>query len=191
MKFFVTAVLLATLAFPASAAIVHDESVDGDLSSNAASPTPLAFALGSNIIMGSTSNLPANPGERDYITFTIPAGRKLSALNLLAYTPDNLSFASFNAGATSFVPSAATNGSFLSGIHIGGPDLTFNLMPFFVSRAVTTNALPAPELGPGTYCFLIQRTSAVLQQYSLEFVITEAGVPAEATSWGAVKNVYR
>src|SRR5262245_5721441 len=141
---FATVLALAPLASPAGAATLWNESVDGDISSNVAAPTPFVFALGSNTIVGAVSNLAVNPGERDVITFTIPAGRKLSALNLVAYSPDNLSFLSFNAGPTSFVPSAATNGSFLSGIHASAADIGSNLLLAFDNLSVTVNSLPAP-----------------------------------------------
>jgi hypothetical protein len=190
MKLGATLTLLALLVTPAGAAVIHDESVNGDLSSNAAAPTAVALALGSSRIVGTVSNLAANPGERDFITFTIPAGRKLTALNLIAYSPDNLSFTAFNAGATSFVPSAATNGSFLSGIHIAAADVGTNLLPAFVNLAVTTNHLALPELGPGTYCWMIQQTNAIVQSYSVEFVVTENGLPTARTTWGMVKDLY-
>lgn len=191
MRTGVTLMLLAALASPAAAAVIHDESVNGDLSSNAAAPTTVVLALGGNTITGSCHNIAPTPDVRDYITFTIPAGHELANLNLLAYAPDNLSFASFNVGATSFVPSAVTNGSFLTGIHIAGAQVGMDLMPAFVSASVTTNALAAPKLGAGTYSFLIQQTSAIVQQYSLEFVLIELGVPAQPTTWGAMKSLYR
>jgi hypothetical protein len=186
-----TALLLVLLASPAGAATIWNETVNGDISSNVAAPTPVVFALGGNTILGTVSNLAANPGERDIITFTIPAGRKLSALNLVAYSPDNLSFLSFNAGVTSFVPGAATNANFLAGIHASAADIGSNLMPAFDNLSVTVNSLPAPELPAGTYCFLIQQTSPIIQEYTLEFVVTEVGTPSTPTTWGKVKSLYQ
>ncbi len=124
--------LVAALACPAGAAVVHDETLNGDLSSNAAAPTALLFAPGGNTITGSVHNIAPTPDTRDYITFTIPAGHRLSDLNVLAYAPDNLGFASFNSGATSFVPSGATNASFLAGVHVSGSHVNTDLMPVFV-----------------------------------------------------------
>ena len=191
MRSLLALLFLAGLTWPAHAAVVHDESGDGDLSSNPAAPTGLVFSVGGNTVTGTVSNLAANPGERDYITFTIPAGRKLVSLNLLAYSPDNLSFAAFNAGATSYIPSAGTDLNFLAGIHPDAGDVGSDLLPLFVSSAVTTNSLPAPELGPGTYCFLIQQTNPVIQSYSLEFVVEEDGVQVDSRTWGAVKALFR
>ena len=109
-------------------------------------------------------------------------------MNVLAYSPDNLGFASFNAGAASFIPSGATDASFLVGVHISGVDMATDIMPDFVNEAVTTNSLAAPELGPGTYCFLIQQTSQIVQSYSLEFVIEEEGVQTESSTWGKIRG---
>jgi hypothetical protein len=187
MKTLATALLVASLAVPASAAIVHDESLHGDLSTNDAAPTPLVFAVGSNDILGTVNG---SPLDRDYITFTIPPGFALSHLYLRAFSPDNIAFSSFNSGATSFIPSGATIGSFLAGIHVFGTDLNQDLMVFFDTRSVTTNSLSSGSLGPGTYSFLIQQTSAVLQSYRLEFVL-EGVVATDQTTWGKVKALYR
>ena len=113
------AVCTAFLGVPALAAD-HNESVDGDLSSNANAPTPLSFDLGTNTITGTV----VSPADvRDYITFTLPAGTNLSALRLIQYNavgggPGNRGWAGFNAGATSCVPSFGTSGNFLGGTHV-------------------------------------------------------------------------
>ncbi|NOT34209.1 MAG: hypothetical protein HOP12_08585 [Candidatus Eisenbacteria bacterium] len=192
MKLCATVALLLTLATSAGAAVIHDESIHGDLSSNAAVPSPLALAVGGNTVIGTVANSNAAPpaGDRDFVRFTVASGQMLIGLNLLGYSPSNLSFAAFNAGTTSFVPGPATIDSFLSGIHIAGTDLGTNLMPRFVSNSVTTFALATPLLGPGDYCFMIQQTSNLVQSYSLEFVI-EAPVPTETRTWGAIKALYR
>jgi len=189
VKTLATLALLLLLAPAASAAVVHDEAVDGDLSSDPAAPTPLAFAISTpNVIHGTTGN----PGtvDRDYITFTLAPGEVLLNLRLLAFSPDNLAFASFNAGPTSFVPGAATNASFLAGIHVSGAMVGENLMPFFVTESVTTSSLAVPFLEAGAYCFLIQQTSAIAQSYSLEFEVLTP-LPARENTWGTIKSLYR
>jgi len=190
MKTAATLVLLMALAAPATAAVIHDEAVDGDLSSAANAPTALGFAVGGNTIIGTVRNSNSGSGDRDFITFTVGAGQTLSALHLLAYDPPFISFCAFNAGVTSFVPSIATDPNFLAGIHIDDTMIGLNLMPFFVGAAVTSNALPAPELGPGDYCFVIQQAGTALQSYSLEFVL-QGSVPASSPTWGAIKALYQ
>ena len=180
--------LLIALAVPVNAALVYNEAVDGDLGTDPLIPTALVFAVGSSTVTGTTSNI--GTLDRDYITFTLAPGQKLIGLNLIAISPNNLAFTSFNAGATSYAPSAATAANFRSGIHINAVFIGVDLMPFYVSDSVTGNSLPAPELGPGTYCFLIQQTSPILQSYSLEFVVS-GPVPAAQSTWGSVKALYQ
>ncbi|HXV13293.1 MAG TPA: hypothetical protein VEC56_03720 [Candidatus Krumholzibacteria bacterium] len=188
MKTCAMVLLLVALAVPAVAAN-HDESINGDLSTDPGAPTLLALSVGGNTVIGTTGN-PAGVVDRDYITFNIPAGHMLVGLTLHALAPDNIAFASFNAGTTSFVPSGATAGLFLAGIHIDGGDVATNLMPLFVSESLTGNSLPTPDLGPGDYCFLIQQTSPITQGYTLEFVLAGA-VPTTDKTWGAIKALYR
>jgi hypothetical protein len=190
MKLLATFVLSIALALPAAAAVVHDEAVNGDLSSDPLVPTPIAFAIGGNTIIGTCGNLGSPVDIRDYIRFTIPAGQRLTALNLVAYDPDNLSFLSFNTGTESQIPSGATSAFFLAGIHIAAAQIGTDLMPLFVSSSLTTHSLPQPELGPGDYCFLIQQTSPITQGYTLEFVL-DVGTPTQGTTWGTIKSLYR
>ena len=188
MKTFAIALLAAALAVPvANAATVWDESVNGDLSSSEAAPTSIALAVGSNVLSGTVNGLPL---DRDYITFTIPAGFVLSAMNLATFSPDNLAFSSFNTGSTSYIPSGATNGLFLSGIHITSADIGFNLLTFFDTRNVTTNSLPSPSLGAGTYSWLIQQTSPIVQAWKVDMIL-QGVVATEPTTWGKVKSLYR
>jgi len=192
MKTLATLVLLLSMAAPATAAVVWNEAVNGDLSTNPAAPTPIVFALGDNTITGTVKNstLPNPTGDRDFITFQIPNGSKLVALNLLSFAPVNTCFSAFNAGVTSFVPSESTDPFFLAGIHIEFSYVGTNLLPIFSTLYVTSNGLPAPELGPGNYCFVIQQTSNLTTSYSLSFVL-DASVPADRDTWGAIKALYR
>lgn len=182
-----TLALIAVLAVPAHAGIIHNEGTDGDLSTNEAAPTGLVLALGGNTVIG-TVTAPADP--RDYIAFTIPVGQALMHLNLLSYSPPGLAFAAFNAGLTSYIPGVATDPLFLSGIHVGGADFGMDLMQFFVDRNVTSNALPGPMLLPGAYSFVIQQANTTVTSYQLEFVI-ESVVPTRTSTWGMIKSMYK
>src|SRR4030095_15148395 len=99
----------------------------------------------------------AVPDLRDYLTSTIPAGQRLIGLNLVGFAPNNLAFASFNTGNTSFIPSAVTDAMFLAGIHVSAIQLGTNLMPAFVNNPATQNSLPSPALTNGPNSFLIHR----------------------------------
>ncbi len=182
--------ILALLVFsiPVNAAVVWDETVDGELSHVPSTPTVLPLVVGSNVLNGSVGNVSGK--ARDYIKFTIPDGQVLTTMNLPVYTPDNIGFAAINDGVHSYFPSFDTDIFFLSGIHILGSDVGTDLMDRFVDRAVTADALGTSELAPGTYCIVIQQTAALLSTYSFEFVLT-GPVPVEASTWGKVKALYR
>jgi hypothetical protein len=187
MKTLATAFLCLALAVPAAAATIWDEGTNGDLSTDPATPTLITFAPGSNTIIGSVSGTPL---DRDYITFTIPAGKVLTHLWLHTWDPDDYGFSAFNAGSTGLVPSGATNASFLSGIHLSGGDVGMDLMVFFNTRKVTTNALPQPQLGPGTYCWMVQQLGPFVESYEMEFVFDNT-LPTEPSTWGSVKALFR
>jgi hypothetical protein len=167
------------------AAVVWNEGVNGDLSTNEAAPTPLAFALGSNTMSGSVFS----PNDtRDYFTFTIPAGWTLTHAFLLSYTdvatggPANTGFHAINAGATSFIPSASTANDFLGGNHLEAFAVGTDLLPGLAAATTNGTGFVAP-LGPGTYSFLVQQTSPIASAYSLDFVIE---VPAPGAPAGAI-----
>jgi len=190
MKSLATLALLLVLAAPVSAGVVWDESVNGDLSTDPATPTPLVFSPGGNVITGTVRLSNGTGGDRDFITFNVPPGGTLTGLNLLAWAPDFTGFIAFNGGTTSWVPDLTTDPNFLAGIHVAGYLTGFDLLPLFVTDAVTSNSLPSAELGPGDYCFVVQQTGSALQAYSFDFVL-DAPVPTANPTWGAIKQLYR
>jgi hypothetical protein len=187
MKTLAIVLLLAAAAVPASAAVVWDESINGDLATDPATPTPITFAIGTNSIIGTVSGTPL---DRDYITFTIAPGTVLAHLNLIAWDPDDYGFMAFNSGSTGLIPSGATNSQFLSGIHCITEDVGHDLMDYFATRKVTTNGLPQPQLGPGTYTWIVQQLSPLVETYQVDFVIETAN-PTAPSTWGKVKALYR
>ena len=176
-----------SLAVPATA-LAYDEAVDGDLSSNPAAPTPIAFALGTNTVRGQVTNSGfADP--RDYITFVIPAGRQLSALRLISYVdvpgggPGNIGYHAINIGATSLEPSLANENSFLGGDHMFQLPSGTDLLPELANGDTAGTGFTVP-LGPRTYSYVIQQTGPQTSGYHLEFVVS-AAPPVPATSrWG-------
>jgi hypothetical protein len=189
MKFFAIGILLLLFATAANAGVVWDESVNGPISPNPATPTLVVFSVGSNYIVGSVTNAaPTNP--RDTITFTIPAGHTLTAIIMHAWGGNNTGFCAINSGNTSIVPSNPTIDFWMAGIHIDANLVDTDLLDPMHSASVTTQNLDASQLDPGDYCFLIQQTSPVLANYSLEFVL-EGPVPTQPTTWGSIKALYR
>src|SRR5262245_41633057 len=74
----------APLAAEASA-LFWDEAVNGDFSNNGLSPTAVLVDVGHNTILGATGN--SGQGiDRDYFTFTVPGGTRLTSITLLDST---------------------------------------------------------------------------------------------------------
>lgn len=154
--------------------LLFDETIDGDASDDPNAPTVLAIALGDNTVAGEVnlSNDTAN-GDRDFFTITVPAGTALTRLDLVDWGTTNPGFIAVNAGATGFVPSGATNGSFLAGVHASDAFIGDDLLDRFQDSSVTLNSLGTDTLGPGDYTFVVQQTSNVTQPYLLNFVLEE------------------
>jgi len=188
MKVIATSLLLFGLAASANAAVVWDESINGLLSTDPNAPTPIVFAVGSNVIKGSAGNV--NAQARDYITFTVPAGHVMTAANLQVYTPENTGFCALNEGSTSVVPSNPTIGFWLAGTHLDPTFVGTDLFDAMSNASVTTESLPASELGPLTYTFVIQQTSPLITTYQIEWVL-QGPVATEPTTWGSIKALYR
>ena len=158
-----------------------------DFSSDAATPTPLAFSLGTNTITGSVST--GSGDTRDYITFTIAPGQVLSALRLITYqqpggVTGNRGFHALNSGATSFIPGAATEANFLGGDHVDPLPSGTDLLPE-LSNGDTAGVGFTVPLGPGTYSYVIQQTGPQVSEYSMQFVVT-APPPVPAAGHGVL-----
>jgi hypothetical protein len=185
MKTLVLAIFVFALAMPVAAATIWDETINGDLSDDPAAPTPIAFPVNlAATIKGSVMT------GSDYITFTVPPGATMTSIWLTLLSPGVSTFTALNAGSTSYVPFGSDDGLFLSGIFLTGADSSTNLLFPFDTRSVTPNSLPAPSLGPGTYCWMMYLNGVSNQHYEIEFIIT-GPLATEATTWGKVKALYR
>lgn len=181
----VVALALSPLSATALAGIVWNESVQGDLSGNPASPTPIALDLGSNEIIGSVF---ASADTRDYFTFSIPTGRSLAGIFLISYTDlttggdGNTAYILIDDGATSVIPSGANSSTFLGGTHLDrsvAPNTTTNLLDILAAAPAGGIGFVAP-LGPGQYTIDVQQTGPQRTGYRLDLVV----VPAPATIAG-------
>jgi hypothetical protein len=167
----------------ASAQLNYNES-SGDLSTNGGSPTALAFSLGTNTVTGSVNS---TSDARDYITFTVPSGQRLSGLRLASWNGGR-GFHAIKLGATMADPSGGNQSSLLGGDHLDNVDSGTERLAALSDGQ--TGGTPAgtgftPPLGPGTYTYDIQQTSGT-SNYSLEFVITAApSVPSAGAWWSA------
>ena len=175
------AVALSSVAAPpASAGTVWDEAIQGDLSNNGLAPTAIPVAGGSNVVLGVTGN-PGTGVDRDYFTFTVPAGTALTAINLLPNTSVS--------GAVSFI--AIQPGPQLTVTPTGGGVEKLIALGHYGNDQVGTNLLPSiglagytASLSPGVYSIWVQDTGGTAS-YGFEFVLTPtAAVETPSTTDG-------
>jgi len=163
-------VLLTLLAGPAVGAVVlHDESVDGDLSGNMALPDSFVLTLGSNL-MTATSNT----GDREYVRLTLPANRKLSEVVVAEYVGvDGIAFIAVQEGMTFTEPPTGTNVANLLGWSHFGPGVGIFGIDFLQNIGAGAGAIGF--VGPLTetdHTWWIQQTGPNLVTYTLDFVVT-------------------
>lgn len=163
----------------AAAAIAWDETVDGELSSDPAAPTAVAFADGVNTVNGAIGQ-----GDvRDYFTFTIPDGQQLVGVLLQSYVDldtggdGDRGWYSVSAGSTSAVPAFDNPNEFLGGTHLDPQPAGTDILALLITNSLTGTGVTGP-LGAGTYTWLVQQTGAELGGYSLDFVVAPVPVPA-------------
>jgi hypothetical protein len=147
---------------PSFGAVIHNESINGDLSGILTSPTVLALTPGANTIiaqMGNNGNSGATNGsDADYFTVTIGPGTSLTSITLDSYTfsPGNpgVSFAAYvTSAAFSGQGSGNINGSAFINASSG------NILDDFTGSAT--------PLGQGVYSFWFQETSANTVNYQV------------------------
>jgi len=161
----------------ASAGVIHDESVSGDLSDDNLAPTLLMVSAGSNTVAGRTTS---DPFDRDIFSFTVGAGFELAAVILDSYvSDDNQGFFAVAEGAqiASLFNPAVLLGNSLIGDAVGamvGDDVLDNL-----GNAVFGGTGFMGALGAGTYSFWIQETTGAVD-YVLDFQL-RATVPAPSS----------
>lgn len=158
------------------AAVVYDESVAGDLSSDGLNPTVISLDNGSNQLIGSVI---AAPGDRDFFTITIGTNQTLEAIILENFdSTENQSFFAVQAGpqVTSITDASVLLGNSLIGAAAGrqqGDDVLDDLdaAPF------GGTGFTGP-LGAGTYTFWFQETAAAVD-YAFDLQV----VPIPAAVW--------
>lgn len=159
----------------ASADVVYDEAVDGDLSNLGFAPTSIQFGEGSNDVLFVTDQ---DGDDRDFFTFTIEAGFQLSGLVINDFSTDspfNLAFMSINAGSVlPFDPDAPDTELLLGYTLFDEGDIGSNLLPE-MGEAFGTIGFTGP-LGPGDYTIWAQETNPAVDTWNLGFVVTQ--VPA-------------
>lgn len=164
--------LMLVLSTPVSAEN-HDESVDGDLSTDPASPTALVMDVGLNTLTGTVQS----PGDtRDYVTFTIELDELLVSIVQMDYYDVNTSgpgdrgFHAIIEGSSSLVPGGSNIGSFLGSNHLVELTSGTDMLPTLGS-APNGGIGFTPPLGPGTYTYHIQQTGTEWTAYEIDLVV--------------------
>jgi hypothetical protein len=171
----------------ASAGLVYDEAVSGDLSNSGLAPTVVAVAAGSNLLFGVTgkSGLVV---DRDYFRFTVAPGYQLTQIVLQPGTvsggPDPLLAQSFFAvqGGTAISESSVTAAGLLGWTHYNASLIGVNLLPLMGAGLGATGFSGA--LAAGDYAFRVQDTATtaltlggMLPRYGFDFVLTDVPSP--------------
>lgn len=171
VRLLAAALLPALAALPAHALTVWDEATNGDLSSVALDPSPLAVSIGENRVAGTTGN--AGSGvDRDYFRFAVPTGAVLSAVTLLdASVSGSSSFIAIQAGPQVTVsPSGAGAEALLGYAHYGNDLVGQNLLDSILLGGATA-PLPA-----GIYSIWVQETGGPAS-YVLDLHVTAVPEP--------------
>ncbi|MAC18817.1 MAG: hypothetical protein CMJ23_03890 [Phycisphaerae bacterium] len=191
----VASFMLVASVSVSSADVVWDEAVEGDLSSDAASPTAVgSFESGDLTLVGSVQ---ASSGDtRDYVTFNVAEGSNLVAMRLVSYLDGttgaaaNTGFVLIDDGTSSVVPSGSTMSQFLGGSHLNRtrfPDASVNMLVRLSQGLQGGTGFDLP-LEAGDYTVEVQQTGFQLNTYEirLEFEVVETPCPADYSGDGFV-----
>jgi len=168
--------IAAAVSIPhATAAIVYDEAGSGDLSNSGLTPTLISVAEGENQVFGTTGTGAAGP-DRDYFTFTVPAGLELVAVAVLpGTTTAGVSFFGVESGSQVTVPPNAGSAAGLLGWHHYTP-ADGNIINELSIPAAGSSGF-TPPLGAGSYAFWVQELSPGTYNYGFDFQLLPAAVP--------------
>lgn len=156
------------LAGAANAAVIYQESLDGDLSGAFASPTAVTLSSGVNSIIGQTGNN-GNGGaiggtgtavsrDADYFTFSVTAGQVVNSISIASYT-----FSPSDPGVSFMGFRMAASFSGQGSGDIDGQSL-FNASSGDIISGLTGSS----TLGPGDYSVWVQETSDNVVDYQLD-----------------------
>ena len=173
MKRWIVPIVVAALsiaAVPAHAATVWDEAVQGDLSSDRLVPTVLTTGAGINAVLGSVGD-GGGGVDRDYFSFSVPAGWQLAAMVLRPETlvSGGASFLGIQAGTQVTVTPDGFGADALLGYVLYDPEqIGKNLL--------LEMGLPGGILGSGTYSVWVQELGGQ-SPYGVDLLVAQAPIP--------------
>lgn len=168
----------ALVPAPATAT-AWDESVSGDFSNSGLSPTPITLVVGANLVAGTTGRT-AGVIDRDYFTFTLPAGGLLQTVTVLPGTTSlgisEVSFIGLQAGPQVTVnPTGGSPAGLLGWWHFGPNDIGGDILGVMgVAPGAIGFEAPLPA---GTYSFWVQDSGTGTANYRLSFDVTVVPEP--------------
>jgi len=168
---------------PAAFAAGYSEAVSGDLSGSGLAPTFVSVAAGSNIISGTTGN-PGTGVDRDYFTFTVPAGFALAGITVQPGTSvlGSLSFIGIQAGSQVTAPTGGPATVLLGYSHYNAADIGNNILPRIGTGAGAVGFTGA--LAAGNYSVWIQEFGAGTTPYGFDITLAAVPEPAAALLMG-------
>ena len=166
---------LAIVAFAvgssaAHAIVVYNESISGDFSNTGTAPTVVTgLVSGANEVHGVTGN-PGSGGDRDYFTFTVPAGLEWTSLIALpGMAAGRVAFIGLQAGSLVTLPTnTQTAAGLLGWHHYNSGDVGNDLLALMATPANGSSGFATP-LGAGNYALWIQDSSPGETVYGLNF----------------------
>lgn len=149
----------------------YNETTNGDISGDPASPLALDLAEGVNSLQATSA-----AGDIEYVTVTVPEGSQLDSVELASYTSeDEIAFAAVQEGSVFTEPPTGTNVENLLGYsHFGADDLGDDILDNLASGEGAigfTSPLPS-----GEYTFWLQQTGEP-STYTLDFNVSAASSP--------------
>lgn len=168
---------------PSMAATAWDESASGDLSNSGLAPTGVTLVAGSNLVLGDTGNV--GGVDRDYFSFTVPAGLQWVGVTVLQGTTvlGSSSFIGVQAGGQVTAPTGGPATDLLGWALFAPADIGSNILPRMGTGAGALG-FSAP-LGAGTYAVWVQETAAGSSHYAFDFTLAAVPEPASYALLGA------
>jgi hypothetical protein len=183
----VAVALMLSLAGGARAAVIWDEAVNGPFGDFDHQTQLGPFAAGDNEIRGTVGQTSPGVFDRDYFSFSVPAGLGLTAINVIDATsagPLGISFIGIGAGTAITVGPVPTppDASFLLGWrHYSPDDIGTDILGEIGAPMPSMGAagFTPPLLGPADYAVWIQETALCTTcTYDFDFVLAAIPEPA-------------
>jgi MYXO-CTERM domain-containing protein len=172
---------LAVFTTAASADLMWDEAIDGDLSGDYLNPTQLFTKGVNNHVIFTTVGSASNGGDQDreYFTFTVAEGYELASIVLDGFVTDpisNLGFIGIAAGDSFPTPPDAPDPTSLLGYYLPGvTDIGDDILQA-MGQGGGSQGFSGP-LGAGSYTFWAQETGPSTDEWDLNFVVTAVPAP--------------